>query len=40
VPQKVIEVDCLGKKLRFGSSLSDDAKVFVAEMLRRMILGD
>jgi hypothetical protein len=39
VPQKVIEVDCLGKKMRFGSSLSDDAKVFVAEMLRRMIQG-
>lgn len=39
VPQKLIEVECLGNKLRFGSPLPEDAKVFVAETLRRMIQG-
>lgn len=39
VPQKVIEVECLGNKLRFGSPLPEEAKVFVAETLRRMIHG-
>lgn len=39
VPQKIIEVECMGNKLRFGSALPEEAKVFVAETLRRMIQG-
>jgi hypothetical protein len=37
VPQNLIQVECLGGVLKFGSPIPDEAKEFIAEALRRTI---
>ena len=36
-PQELIEVECQGKTLKFGSSIPGEAKAFIAEALRRTL---
>jgi hypothetical protein len=40
VPQRVIQVDCQGRTLKFGVMMSDDAKSFIAEAVRRTLAGE
>ena len=37
VPQHLIQVECQGNTLKFGSPIPDEAKAFIAESVRRMI---
>lgn len=37
VPQNVIQVDCQGNTLKFGSSIPAEAQAFIAEALRRTL---
>lgn len=37
VPQNLIQVECQGNTLKFGSPIPDEAKAFIAEALRRTI---
>ena len=37
VPQNLIQVECQGSTLKFGSPIPDEAKVFIAEAVRRTI---
>ncbi len=37
VPQNLIQVECLGNTLKFGSPIPDEAKAFIAEAIRRTI---
>jgi hypothetical protein len=37
VPQNLIQVECQGNTLKFGSPIPDEAKVFIAEAVRRTI---
>jgi hypothetical protein len=36
-PQRVILVETQGKKLKFGTMIPDEAKGFIAELVRRRI---
>lgn len=40
VPQHLIQVDCQGSSLKFGSSIPDEAKAFIAEAVRRTLAGE
>ncbi|HEX7260205.1 MAG TPA: hypothetical protein VF258_00160, partial [Luteolibacter sp.] len=37
VQQNLIQVDCQGGTLKFGSPIPDEAKAFIAEAMRRTI---
>ena len=37
VPQNLIQVECQGDTLKFGSPIPDEAKAFIAEAIRRTI---
>ena len=37
VPQNLIQVECQGNTLKFGSPIPDEAKAFIAEAIRRTI---
>lgn len=38
-PQSLIQVECQGGTLKFGSPIPDEAKAFIAEAVRRTIAG-
>jgi hypothetical protein len=38
VPQHLIQVECQGNTLKFGSPIPDEARAFIAEAVRRMIM--
>ena len=40
VHQRVIQVECQGQTLKFGAMMSDDAKNFIAEAVRRTLTGE
>ena len=39
-PQQVIQVECQANSLKFGTTIPDDQKAFIAEALRRSIAED
>lgn len=39
-PQRVIQVECQANSLKFGTTIPDDQKAFIAEALRRSIAED
>lgn len=40
VQQRAIQVECQGQTLKFGVMMSDDAKSFIAEAVRRTLVGE
>lgn len=39
-PQHAIQIECDGKVLKFGTTIPDESKVFLAEAIRRTLTGE
>jgi len=39
VPQSLIQVECQGNILKFGTMLPEEVKNFIAELIRRTLAG-